>query len=152
MSSTNTTTTTTTTTKPTATCALCGAPATKRCSRCKLAWYCSPEHQKQDWKRHKRTACDDAFQADQHTLHKREFDRIRLHYQLDSESKSSEIAEFITSGESVTPQGFSDKFGTTVEEAVVFLEWINVGVKFKEETLDAAKKAGFDTKQLNQNR
>ena len=128
-------------------CALCGAPATKRCSRCKLAWYCSPEHQKQDWKRHKRTVCDDAYKADQHTLHKKEFDRIRLEYKLDSDENATAIAEFITSG-TVTAAAFAEKFGTTVEEAVVFLEWINVGVKFKEETLDAAKKAGFTGKEL----
>ena len=33
-------------------------------------------------------------------------------------------------------------FGMSTPEAVVFLEWIKVGVKFKEDTLDVAKKSG----------
>lgn len=32
----------------------CGAGASKVCSRCKKAWYCTPGHQKEDWKRHKK--------------------------------------------------------------------------------------------------
>ena len=39
------------------TCAMCGEPADKRCSRCQLTWYCSVEHQKSDWKRHKKSDC-----------------------------------------------------------------------------------------------
>ncbi|CAH1164666.1 unnamed protein product [Phyllotreta striolata] len=37
-------------------CAECGAPSELKCSACKLASYCSKEHQKQHWKNHK-TAC-----------------------------------------------------------------------------------------------
>ena len=43
----------------------------------------------------------------------------------------------------VSAPEFASKFGMSVEEAVVFLEWIKVGIKFKEETLDNAKKAGL---------
>ena len=43
----------------------------------------------------------------------------------------------------MSPNDFAAKFGTTPEEAVVFLEWIKVGIKFKEETLDVAKKSGL---------
>lgn len=43
----------------------------------------------------------------------------------------------------VSVNDFAERFGTTPEEAMVFLEWIKVGVKFKEETLDVAKKSGF---------
>uniref|UniRef100_A0A7R9WCE3 MYND-type domain-containing protein n=1 Tax=Pseudictyota dubia TaxID=2749911 RepID=A0A7R9WCE3_9STRA len=129
-------------------CAVCNEAATKRCARCKSTYYCSAECQKMDWKKHKRTVCEDAFRADQHTLHKQEFDRIVKKYKLDTEEKSGEIADFLTNtgGENdkkVTAPVFAKKFGTTMEEAVVFLEWIKVGVKFKEEALDVAKKSGF---------
>jgi len=43
----------------------------------------------------------------------------------------------------VSAPDFAKMFGMRTEEAVVFLEWIKVGVKFKEETLDTAKKAGL---------
>jgi hypothetical protein len=111
-------------------------------------WYCGKEHQTRDWKAHKK-ACSDAFRADRYTLHKNEFDRIRKQYGLDSEEKAEEISEYLTNTDArcgkVSASDFTDKFGTTVEEAVVFLEWIKVGVKFKEETLDVAKKSGFPT-------
>lgn len=45
----------------------------------------------------------------------------------------------------VSAPSFAKMFGMSTEEAVVFLEWIKVGVKFKEETLDTAKQAGFGT-------
>lgn len=38
-------------------CALCGQPATKRCSRCQNEWYCRRQCQVEHWKRHK-DACD----------------------------------------------------------------------------------------------
>jgi MYND finger len=125
-------------------CAVCGIVATKTCSRCKDAVYCCADHQRQDWKNHK-TTCQDVYQADQLTLHKREFDRIVKAYQLDSDVVSTAIAEYMTGGgaASVTPAVFAEKFGTKPEEAVVFLEWIKVGLQFKEETIDVAKKAGF---------
>lgn len=121
---------------------MCGIDATKTCSRCKTVVYCSADHQRQDWKRHK-TTCQDVYQSHQYELHKQEFDRIVKAYGLDSDSKSTEISEFITSEGDVTPLSFAEKFGTTPAEAVVFLEWIKVGVKFKEETLDVAKKSGI---------
>jgi hypothetical protein len=80
-------------------------------------------------------------QAHQYTLHKAEFDRIVKAYQL--EEKSDEIATYLTTNSSVSAQEFATLYGLKVEEAVVFLEWIQVGVKFKEDTIDAAKKAGF---------
>ena len=39
---------------------------------------------------------------------------------------------------------FAEKFGMDVQEAVVFLEWIKVGVDFKVQAIDTAKKSGFD--------
>ncbi len=34
-------------------CATCNAPTTKRCSRCKTAWYCDEECFRLDWLQHK---------------------------------------------------------------------------------------------------
>ncbi|XP_038113479.1 SET domain-containing protein SmydA-8 [Culex quinquefasciatus] len=34
-------------------CPVCNEPATKRCSGCSAMYYCSVDHQKQDWKNHK---------------------------------------------------------------------------------------------------
>lgn len=150
MSATPTTPTTTPTSKVTRTwrCVVCQKEATKKCSRCKSTWYCSVEHQKQDWKRHKKLVCNDTFQADQHTLHKMEFDRIIKSYGLDRDDKASEIAELLTQSTAdddtaVSAPAFATKFGMKLEEAVVFLEWIKVGVRFKEQSIDTAKKSGF---------
>ncbi|CAF3754949.1 unnamed protein product, partial [Rotaria sordida] len=38
-------------------CAICGEPATKRCSRCQREWYCRRECQVKHWPKHK-TMCD----------------------------------------------------------------------------------------------
>mmetsp|Transcript_132417 Transcript_132417/g.197335 ORF Transcript_132417/g.197335 Transcript_132417/m.197335 type:complete len:134 (+) Transcript_132417:111-512(+) len=125
-------------------CPVCQEKATSRCSRCKSVWYCGAEHQRQHWKAHK-SDCNDAHKADQLTLHKQEFDRIVKKYKLDSEQQSEQIANFLTKADnsSVSPAEFADKFEMKVEEAVVFLEWIKVGIKFKEETADVAKKSGL---------
>ena len=107
-------------------CARCQAPATKLCSRCQQVYYCSPECQRKDWKFHKKNVCNDAYQANQYTLHKQAFDRIIQKYNLNTDAKSTEISEFLTSSNSgntdggggVSPQMFVEKFGTTQEEAV----------------------------------
>ncbi|GAX23881.1 hypothetical protein FisN_20Hh087 [Fistulifera solaris] len=38
-------------------CAVCLQKAKYRCSRCQETWYCSVEHQRQDWKSHKASVC-----------------------------------------------------------------------------------------------
>ena len=38
-------------------CNLCGNAASKRCAGCGTVWYCSAEHQKQDWKAGHKLAC-----------------------------------------------------------------------------------------------
>jgi len=127
-------------------CDVCGKPATLRCSRCQSTWYCTKDCQVAAWPNHKKTVCNDSYKANQLTLHKQEFDRIIKHYKLDTDEKSEEIATFLTkSGDSsnVSASSFAEKFGTTNEEAVVFLEWIKVGVQFKEQSIDTAKQAGF---------
>ena len=35
-------------------CEECGEMATQRCSRCKLAWYCTRDCQLRQWKKHKK--------------------------------------------------------------------------------------------------
>lgn len=128
-------------------CAVCNEPAAQRCKDCQVVYYCSREHQVEDWKRHKK-ACKaakaDQERADSYSIHKAEFDRIRLKYGLDK--KADAISDLLTmqgNEGGVSVNDFAERFGTTPEEAMVFLEWIKVGVKFKEETLDVAKKAGF---------
>ncbi|KAJ6482568.1 hypothetical protein C8R45DRAFT_305060 [Mycena sanguinolenta] len=34
-------------------CFVCGTLTAKKCSRCRIKFYCSDEHQKSDWKKHK---------------------------------------------------------------------------------------------------
>eukprot|EP00804_Cyclotella_cryptica_P020732 CCRYP_003505-RA/>CCRYP_003505-RA protein AED:0.26 eAED:0.26 QI:135/0.8/0.66/1/1/1/6/451/832 len=94
----------------------------------------------------------DQAQAESHTIHKREFDRIRVKYGLDNAEKAGQIAELLANtdaNEGVSAPEFAKMFGMSTEEAVVFLEWIKVGIKFKEETLDTAKKAGFSNPESN---
>eukprot|EP00580_Thalassiosira_gravida_P009865 CAMPEP_0201647910 /NCGR_PEP_ID=MMETSP0493-20130528/36658_1 /ASSEMBLY_ACC=CAM_ASM_000838 /TAXON_ID=420259 /ORGANISM="Thalassiosira gravida, Strain GMp14c1" /LENGTH=147 /DNA_ID=CAMNT_0048123429 /DNA_START=30 /DNA_END=473 /DNA_ORIENTATION=- len=134
-------------------CAVCQKPALKRCNQCKSIWYCSRNCQVSDWKSHKaqcKIIAADIARADSYTIHKREFDRIRTHYKLDSPSQAEKIAELLSNSsvanngeKGVSAPDFAKMFGMRTEEAVVFLEWIKVGVKFKEETLDTAKKAGL---------
>lgn len=144
---TNTTTTTinTTTATETHTCPSCGKDAIKRCSRCNSVWYCSVECQRKHWKKHK-PFCNDEYQSNQYELHKKAFDAVIAKYKLNTDAKSTEIAELLTSGTQITAPQFAEKFGMDVEEAVVFLEWVKVGVKFKEQSIDVAKKNGFGTR------
>lgn len=79
-------------------------------------------------------------------MHKQEFDRIRIKYGLTTEENAGKIADLLANkgaDEGISAPKFAEMFGMSTAEAVVFLEWIKVGVKFKEETLDVAKKSGF---------
>ena len=69
---------------------------------------------------------------------KKDFARIVQKYRLDSGPKADAVADFLTSGEasSVSASEFAQRFGTTEEDAGVFLAWINVGVAFKEQYMD----------------
>mmetsp|Transcript_20515 Transcript_20515/g.43364 ORF Transcript_20515/g.43364 Transcript_20515/m.43364 type:complete len:143 (+) Transcript_20515:93-521(+) len=125
-------------------CQVCQKEASKRCSRCNQAWYCSAECQKNDWKKHK-SVCNSAFQTNQYELHKQAFDTIIEKYNLKTAKKSNEIAELLTNGtDGVNAGKFADKFGMEVQEAVVFLEWIKVGIDFKTKAIDTAKQSGFN--------
>jgi len=126
------------------TCQVCGKESIKKCSRCNLAWYCSPDCQRKHWKEHK-PVCNSEYQSHQYEIHKKAFDTIIEKYNLKTEKKSTEIAELLTNGTDAVNAGeFAEKFGMDVQEAVVFLEWIKVGVDFKVQAIDTAKKSGFD--------
>ena len=38
-------------------CKVCKIKCDSKCSKCSKVWYCSREHQKQDWKNHKKDCC-----------------------------------------------------------------------------------------------
>ena len=85
------------------------------------------------------------YQMQQYELHKKAFDTIIDKYNLKTEQKSTEIAELLTDGaDGVNAGEFAEKFGMDVQEAIVFLEWIKVGIKFKQEAVDTAKASGFN--------
>jgi len=85
------------------------------------------------------------FQTRQYELHKKAFDIIIEKYNLKSEEKSNEIAEILTNGtDAINAGDFAEKFGMDFQDAVVFLEWIKVGIQFKEKAIDVAKESGFD--------
>jgi hypothetical protein len=87
----------------------------------------------------------------QQILHKQEFDRIRLKYNLDNPNNAERIANMLSSSSSsssssttaaaaaVSASEFASTFGMQIHEAVIFLEWIMIGVKFKEDVLDKNK-------------
>jgi CheY-like chemotaxis protein len=79
----------------------------------------------------------------QQILHKQEFDRIRLKYNLDNPTNAERIANMLSSSSfsttaAVSASEFASTFGMQ-HEAVIFLEWIMIGVKFKEDVLDKNK-------------
>ncbi|KNC77858.1 hypothetical protein SARC_09689, partial [Sphaeroforma arctica JP610] len=59
-------------------------------------------------------------------------------YELFHEERAGIIADFLTTldGGSVSAEGFAEQFGMNRAEAVIFLSWINVGIKFKEASMD----------------
>ena len=63
---------------------------------------------------------------------------IPLHYRLMHAIVQPALENDAFPGGVSAPE-FAKMFGMTTTEAVVFLEWIKVGVKFKEEVLDGAK-------------
>lgn len=73
--------------------------------------------------------------------HKAAFDKIIEKYGLRDEAKALEIAEFLTmhKQEAVSAKEFADLFAMTPQEAVIFLSFIQRGIRFKEQHIDAHK-------------
>ena len=66
--------------------------------------------------------------------HKQEFDKIISKYNLSDQDKAEKIATFLTDSkkESVSPKEFAKLFKMEVEEATIFLSFIEKGIQFKE--------------------
>lgn len=63
--------------------------------------------------------------------HKDEFDRICEQYKLRSEAKAGDIADFLTGAEDgVSAEDFAKKFEMEAADAIIFLSWINVGIRY----------------------
>lgn len=63
--------------------------------------------------------------------HKGEFDRICEQYKLRSEEKAGDIADFLTGAEDgVSAEDFAKKFDMEAADAIIFLSWINVGIRY----------------------
>eukprot|EP00976_Prorocentrum_cordatum_P055168 1112820-Prorocentrum_minimum.AAC.4 len=69
---------------------------------------------------------------------KESFNRVCQKYGLTTEENAGKLADILTSTEkdAVTPKELGEMFGMTQKDAFTFLQWINVGVSFKEQVLD----------------
>ncbi|KAA8494548.1 hypothetical protein FVE85_2789 [Porphyridium purpureum] len=76
-------------------------------------------------------------------LHKQIFNQILDKYDLRSEKRAGEIADYLTNivddKETVSAVDFAEQFGTTESEARIVLSFIMIGIKFKEETSMASR-------------
>lgn len=63
--------------------------------------------------------------------HKQEFDRICEQYGLRKDEKAGAIADFLTQPTEggVSAEDFATKFEMNPADAVIFLSWINVGIR-----------------------
>lgn len=76
---------------------------------------------------------DDDFEA-----LKKNFDHVCDKYNLRTEEKSSQMADFLTDPNSANfdTKAVADKFGMSMRDANTFMMWIQVGTKFKREVID----------------
>eukprot|EP00043_Microstomoeca_roanoka_P029494 m.22079 g.22079 ORF g.22079 m.22079 type:complete len:151 (-) comp9235_c0_seq1:28-480(-) len=128
--------------------AKCEAESTKRCSRCKVVFYCSRDCQTKHWPTHKRDCTlftsvpakpDLNEQEEVVKLHHREFRRIIHQYGLDKGKKADLLADFLTNkseNESISPEQLAERFSIPKDDASTLLSWVNVALRFKEENLD----------------
>ena len=69
--------------------------------------------------------------------HKLKFNEIITKYNLDKGEKAAEIAKYLTGSKKIiNAKEFATLFAMSEDDALVFLSFIEKGIKFKEETLD----------------
>jgi len=71
--------------------------------------------------------------------HSKEFQKIIQKYNLSDEKKAEAIANFLTksSQKQVSAKEFSELFAMTQKEAVLFLSFVEKGIKFKQNKVNA---------------
>lgn len=154
------------------TCTICFETKNlKACSGCSSTAgspkYCCRECQRQDWKTHKKV-CSQNHKKNGETAkapddgdepriievedHKAAFDRIIRKYGFDKGEHPAKIADMLTNGDlgKISHKDFAKQWGIEEEEAISFLSWIQVGVSFKKESLQAAE--AFNGNKNNKNR
>ena len=69
--------------------------------------------------------------------HAKKFKDIIQKYHLDEKNKAEEISNFLTKSnqKSVSAKEFAKLFAMTEKEAVIFLSFIERGIKFREKNL-----------------
>jgi len=68
--------------------------------------------------------------------HHSSFQEIVKKYNLDSEEKASEVAEYVLKHKEIDLKEFSKIFAMTQKDAKIFLGFIIKGIEFKEKHLD----------------
>jgi hypothetical protein len=70
------------------------------------------------------------------------FDKICKKYGLTSDENAGKLADLLCDSEhkSVSPNEVGQMFGMTKKDAFAFLQWINVGISFKEQVMDPSAK------------
>ena len=76
---------------------------------------------------------------------KESFNRVCQKYGLTTDENAGKLADILTNTEqgSVTVEDLGKMFGMTPKDAFTFLQWINVGISFKEQVLDPSAQS-FD--------
>eukprot|EP00730_Choanoeca_flexa_P015540 TRINITY_DN715_c0_g1_i1.p1 TRINITY_DN715_c0_g1~~TRINITY_DN715_c0_g1_i1.p1 ORF type:complete len:178 (+),score=29.26 TRINITY_DN715_c0_g1_i1:35-535(+) len=132
----------------------CTKKSSKRCARCHVYFYCSRECQIANFKAHKHD-CKQWAQLDAQELdlqdqetrmkaHQREFKRIVSQYGLNKGDRADQLADLLTNAVeevSIPAQKVADQFELPLADASTLLAWIDVGLRFKEQALDASKAA-----------
>ena len=65
--------------------------------------------------------------------HKEEFDRIITEYSL--AKKADDISDYLTKHKNITPKEFASLFVMDEKDALIFLTFIEKGIKFREKNL-----------------